>query len=122
MALIQTFDTQSDNEKDFVFLIAVFILFKQVITVDFMKECLVKWATRSEDNPDEPARFITTLLHIKGVYRFLQENLPPKHLQDLLHHQSAIFYPVTTEATANPDCLFEGKFLGKNDGARRLYF
>ena len=77
-----------------------------------MKDCLIKWSAREKESPDEPTRFITTLRHIKDVYKYLQENLPPKQLQDLLHDHSAIFYPCSPEAASNPECLVEGKFVG----------
>ena len=76
-----------------------------------MKDCLIKWSAREEENPDV-TRFITPLRHIKDVYKYLQDNLPPKQLQDLLHEHSAIFYPCTPEAASNPECPVEGKFLG----------
>ena len=80
-----------------------------------MKDNLIKWSTRHEDNPDEPTRFISSLRHIKDVYKFLQDNLPPKDLQDLLHNHSAIFYPCTPDAAGNIDILIEGKFLGRKN-------
>ena len=72
---------------------------------------LTEWCSRSEDAPLEPARFITSLNHIKDVYRYLESDLSPKKLQDLLHDYNAIFYP-PFEAVAHPHVLYEGKFLG----------
>ena len=78
-----------------------------------MKDCLMKWSERNADTPEEPARFISTLRHIKDVYKYLQDNLPPKDLQDLLRVYNAIFYPSTLDAVDNLDKLIEGKFLGR---------
>ncbi len=91
------------------------VFIAQVITPEFIKEKLIKWSSRQDDISDsgDAVRFITSLRHIKDVYKFLLSDMVPKDLQDLLHTHHVIFVPTTPEAAKNAYVPYEGRFLGE---------
>ena len=69
-----------------------FLGFKYGVTQEDIKKFLIGWGERKKE--DEPAIFCTDLKHLKNVYEYIQQNLPQKDIQDLLHEHPVMFVPL----------------------------
>ncbi|CAH1791177.1 unnamed protein product [Owenia fusiformis] len=83
------------------------------VTVDFMKEMLMKWSLRPGDCR-KPQLFKTSVDHMMNVYRFLQDNLPAIKIQEFFEEWPVIFYPPATGTAVSSNQLL-GKFLSKRE-------
>ena len=61
------------------------------MTQEDIKKFLIGCGERKDE---EPAIFCAELEHIKNVYEYIQQNLPQKDIQDLLHEHPVIFVPL----------------------------
>ncbi len=109
-------DAEPSNQSSFLQFIGV----HTTITIEVVMDCLTKWCRRDDEaEHPEPAEFHTTLGHIKFLYNYLQENLPPKQLQDLLMSCPFIFVPKMADMTSVPvnvdHILICGRFLSRSE-------
>ncbi|XP_069113795.1 uncharacterized protein [Argopecten irradians] len=105
-------DATPSNQSTF----CQFLRLKTSVDIEEVKSSLIHWGERS--NEAEPAVFCTSLQHIRTVYRYLLENLPPKKTQDLLMENSVIFVPMATSLPAyNPPTTTEvaGKMMNRKE-------
>lgn len=94
--------------------LAQFLQVQSTLTTDIVLELLVRWGTRTAINM--PQVFKTSLSHMKAVYMFLHDRLPPKQLQDLFHDHPVIFVPTMgPEPMQNPQLIVEGKMMRRNE-------
>ena len=86
---------------------------RSTVSVDVVCEQLKLWcvppATDTADGDEELREMTTSLTHMRAVYRFLQQNLPPKQLQDLFHAHPAIFLPRPADRSDTP----AGQFVAR---------
>ncbi|XP_060075304.1 uncharacterized protein LOC132554994 [Ylistrum balloti] len=87
---VRYLDAVPSNQSSF----CQFLRLKTKVDLEEVMNSLISWGARSVEV--EPAVFCTSLQHIKTVYRYLLENLPPKKSQDLLMENPVIFVPVVT--------------------------
>lgn len=62
------------------------------VDVDFVVNQLLMWSARSSAESQKPATFVTSIAHMKYIYEYLIDNLPPKRVQELFEHP-VIFVP-----------------------------
>ena len=85
------------------------------VDVGDLERLLIRWSKREKE---EPETFTTSLVHMNHVYKHLQENLPPKRLQELLQNHPVIFVPDDdpSEPLRSPtDEFVRGKFYNREE-------
>ena len=92
---------------------AQFLGIKLNVTVSLLKDLLVSWCQREGEMVDEPTSFTTSVNHIKAVYHYLYDHLPPKQFQDLFNEHPAIF--VTDEDVTDHNIPVTGRFLARHE-------
>ncbi len=90
-----------------------FLGVKRDVSLDFVKSLLIGWSKRDSETPDVPAEFHTHMSHVRSVYAYLQENLPPKDLQDLVYQHPVIF--TVPKIGDDPEELLMGQFLKRDE-------
>ena len=55
-----------------------FLHIKSRVETSVVRDALVEWGKRDPSKPGEAATFCSSLAHLKQVYIYLYENLPPK--------------------------------------------
>lgn len=55
-----------------------FLRIKSQVQTSVVRDALVEWGKRDAAKPGEAAIFCSSLAHLKHVYGYLYENLPPK--------------------------------------------
>jgi len=68
-----------------------FLGIRNDINVEFMAECLKNWCNR-DSVQKHPAKFSTSLGHMRAVYEYLRENMPPVKFKELVQTHPVIFY------------------------------
>ena len=95
---------------------ADFLGVQKKVTIATVKKLLIQWCARASrdedditDSDDAEVDFVTSMGHIKRVYMYLQQNLPPKEFQDLVMVHPIIFHAnqVPQSSTDN----IQGAFL-----------
>ena len=81
-------DMEVNENSDF----GKFLGLNSGVSQEDIKKFLTGWGERKKD--DEPAIFCAKLQHIKAVYEYIQQNMPQKDIQDLLHNHTVIFVPL----------------------------
>lgn len=76
------------------------------VDVDFVVNQLLMWSARSSAEPRKPATFVTSIAHMKYIYEYLIDYLPPKRVQELFEHP-VIFVPAEKG--------HEGQFLARQE-------
>ena len=85
------------------------------VDVGDLERLLIRWSKREKE---EAETFTTSLVHMNHVYKHLQENLPPKRLQELLQNHPVIFVPDDdpSEPLRSPtDEFVRGKFYNREE-------
>ena len=85
-------DMEVNENSDF----CKFLGFNSGVSQEDIKKFLIGWGERKKDN--EPGILCAKLLHIKAVYEYMQQNMPQKDIQDLLHNYPVIFVPLEDRA------------------------
>ncbi|KAK7114721.1 uncharacterized protein [Littorina saxatilis] len=91
-----------------------FLRVKTTLDKSVVRDALVEWGKRDPKTPNEPAIFCTSLMHMKHVYNYLYENLPPKEAQDLFHQHQVIWVP-QTEMVDRSHQRTGGRMLGREE-------
>lgn len=103
-------DVHLSNKSSF----AKFLGIKHILEINDVRSRLIQWATRKGPK-NEKAIFQTSLMHIKQVYGYLVDSLPPKQIQELFDNHPIIFVPVATSKIASADSIVVGEMLNKNE-------
>ncbi|XP_021342125.1 uncharacterized protein LOC110442712 isoform X2 [Mizuhopecten yessoensis] len=108
---VRYLDAIPSNQSSF----CQFLRLKTSVDIEEVKKSLINWGARSDEV--EPVVFCTSLQHIKTVYRYLLDHLPPKKTQDLLMENPVIFVPVTTFTNYNPSSSTDvaGKMMNREE-------
>lgn len=93
-----------------------FLNVKSTVEKETVLKAVESWGKREENALKVPAVFCSTLLHLKHVYAYLFDNLPPKDAQDLFHLHPVIFVPDVKPGTAfAPQQLVAGRMLARDE-------
>ncbi|BFZ19889.1 hypothetical protein BsWGS_22929 [Bradybaena similaris] len=92
-----------------------YLKIKSSVSVDTMKENLIKWCRRDEALPDTPKVFSTTMRHLSKMYMYLDEKLSRKDAQDLFHNHPAIFVPLLSHSQIKEGEVLVGTMLKREE-------
>ena len=91
-----------------------FLGVRMTLTPHLLVELLVTWSVRKALST--PCELLTSLAHIKAVYTFLHEQLPPKDMQDLFHSYPVIFVPqADISQLQEPQTPIKGKMMMRTE-------
>lgn len=91
-----------------------FLGIKNVVTIETVKEQLLKWSERKKE--DSPTVFCTSLAHMKNVYYYLGTELRRQDFRDLLREKPVFFVPdITVRNSVNLEDVKPGKMLNRNE-------
>ena len=92
-----------------------FLGLKNSVTIETVKEYLLEWCER--DKTEEPAKFCTSLSHMKNIYLYLSNELKRQEFQDLLREKAVYFVPDRVASKISQDVGMEvsGKMLNRNE-------
>ena len=94
---------------------AEFLQLKRNVSVSAVKNMLIEYSASSvQEGSSQPQEVVASRTHIKRVYKFLSDNLTPKHLQDLFEQNPVIFHSRATTAEARLQDLTLGVFLRRD--------
>ena len=99
-----------------------FLGLKNSITIETMKAYLLQWSARDQvdktpDKKEEPAKFCTSLRHMKNLYMYLSNELKRQEFQDLLRDKPVYFVPdrVAGKLSQDESIKVSGKMLNRNE-------
>ena len=92
-----------------------FMGLKNSVTIETVKDYLLSWCSR--DKPEEPAKFCTSLKHMKNIYSYLSSELKRQEFQNLLRDKSVYFVPdrVAGKLSQDEEVEVAGKMLHRGE-------